>query len=101
MGRRVTIAAALTFLIAAAAGAGSWRVGIARTDITPSKPTWMAGYASRTHPAEGTVHPLWAKALVFEDGVGNKGVIVAADMIGITRAIDDSVEAGRGGHSSR
>lgn len=48
--------------------AADWKVGIAKTEITPTKPVWMAGYAARKHPSEGTIHPLWAKALVVEDG---------------------------------
>ncbi|NQT83827.1 neutral/alkaline non-lysosomal ceramidase N-terminal domain-containing protein, partial [bacterium] len=71
--------------------AADWRVGIARTEITPSKLLWMAGYAARKRPAEGTVHPLWAKALVIEDRCGGRGVIVTADLIGLTREISDAV----------
>ena len=41
---------------------------------------WMAGYASRKHPAEGTLHPLWAKALVVEDQRGGRAVLVASDV---------------------
>jgi len=73
--------------------AAEWRVGIARTEITPSKLLWMAGYAARKRPAEGTVHPLWAKALVIEDRRGERGVIVTADLIGLTREISDAVAA--------
>ena len=62
--------------------AAPWRVGIARTDITPTRLLWMAGYAARGHPAEGTAHPLWAKALVIEDHDGRRVAIVTADLIG-------------------
>ncbi len=79
---------------AAVACAADWRAGVARTEITPEKPVWMAGYAARKHPAEGTVHPLWAKALVLEDARGNRAVIVTADLIGFTRQVCDAV-AGR------
>ena len=73
--------------------AAEWKVGIARTDITPDQPTWMAGYAARKHPAEGTVHPLWAKALVVEDQRGGRAVIVTADLIGFTREVCDRIGA--------
>jgi hypothetical protein len=73
--------------------AAEWKVGIARTDITPDQPTWMAGYAARKHPAEGTVHPLWAKALVVEDQRGGRAVIITADLIGFTREVCDRIGA--------
>ncbi|MCH9654328.1 MAG: neutral/alkaline non-lysosomal ceramidase N-terminal domain-containing protein [Planctomycetes bacterium] len=71
--------------------AGDWRVGQARIDITPVKAGWLAGYASRKKPAEGTTHPLWAKALVFEDKNGTRAAIVTTDLIGLTREISDAV----------
>lgn len=71
--------------------AGEWRVGIARVDITPAKSIWLAGYASRKEPAKGMTHPLWAKALVFEDKSGNRAVIVTTDLIGLTRELSDAV----------
>lgn len=71
--------------------AGDWRVGKARVDITPNKAGWLAGYASRKKPAEGTTHPLWAKALVFEDKSGSRAAIVTTDLIGLTREISDAV----------
>jgi len=68
-----------------------WQVGVAKVDITPTEPVWMAGYASRDHPAEGTVHPLWAKALVIEDSGGEKVVILTTDLIGSVRELSDAV----------
>ena len=73
--------------------AGEWRVGIARTDITPAKLLWMRGYSARKHPAEGTLHPLWAKALVIEDRHRGRAVIVTADLVGIYRPMADAVGA--------
>lgn len=73
--------------------AADWQVGVARSDITPAKKIWLAGYASRKKPAEGTTHPLWAKALVFKDGQGNRAAIVTTDLIGLTRELSDNVGA--------
>ena len=75
------------------AGAAEWRVGVAWTDITPTEPVWMAGYAARNHPAEGTIHPLWAKALAIEDGRGQRAVIVTSDLIGFVREVSDAIAA--------
>ena len=75
--------------------AAEWQVGIARTDITPAKLLWMSGYAGRKHTAEGTVHSLWAKALVIEDARGERAVMVAMDLIGdeFGRELPDAVGA--------
>ncbi|WP_257668303.1 neutral/alkaline non-lysosomal ceramidase N-terminal domain-containing protein [Parapedobacter tibetensis] len=64
---------------------GVWNVGVATTIITPKEATWLAGYASRTHAAEGKLHDLWAKALVLEDNDGNMAVIVTTDLLGLPR----------------
>jgi neutral ceramidase len=71
--------------------AANWKVGIARVEITPKQPVWMAGYAARVHPAEGTVHPLWAKALALEDARGERAVIVTTDLLGLVRHVSDAV----------
>ena len=72
-----------------------WQAGIARVDITPDRPLWLAGYGARKRPAEGTLHPLWAKALVIEDGRGGRAVIVTTDLIGdnFGRELSDDVRA--------
>jgi neutral ceramidase len=48
-------------------GSQGWKAGVATTNITPEKPIWMAGYAARKKPAEGTAQNLYAKALALED----------------------------------
>ena len=73
--------------------APAWRAGVARLDITPSEPIWMSGYAARTKPSDGVLHPLWAKAIAIEDGRGGRAVIVTTDLIGLPRAITDAVSA--------
>ena len=44
-----------------------WKAGVGKADITPKMAMPMAGFASRTHSSEGTLHPIWAKALALED----------------------------------
>lgn len=70
----------------------SWKAGRAFVVITPTKSLWMAGYASRTKPSEGTAQELFAKALALEDADGHRLVIVTTDLIGITAALRESVE---------
>ena len=53
--------------------------------ITPEKYMWMAGYGSRDRPADGKLTDLWAKALVLQDGSGQRAVLVTLDVIGVSR----------------
>ena len=64
----------------------TWEAGVARVKITPSQPQWMSGYASRTRPAEGKLHDLWAKALAIQDPAGHKAVLVTIDIVGLDRS---------------
>ena len=68
-----------------------WKAGLASVDITPTEPIWLAGYAARTHPSEGAVHPIYAKALALEDSRKNRLVIVTSDLLGFTRALSEPI----------
>jgi neutral ceramidase len=68
-----------------------WKAGVARAEITPKTPLWQAGYASRTHASEGTLHPLWAKALALQDAAGRRAVLVTADLLGLPKGVSDRV----------
>ena len=73
--------------------AATWKAGTAKADITPKKAIWMAGYGGRTKPSEGTLHPLWAKALALEDAKGNRAVIISTDTLGMTASIYANLKA--------
>jgi hypothetical protein len=77
--------------VVAPADAAGWKAGTARVTITPRRPMWMAGYAARTKPSEGTVHDLWAKALVLEDPGGTRAALVTLDVCGIGRPLSVEV----------
>ncbi len=62
-----------------------WKAGLATEVITPSQSMWMSGYASRTKPAEGKVHDLWAKALCLEDPTGKRAILITLDLVGVGR----------------
>ncbi len=68
-----------------------WQAGVAKIDITPEHPMWMAGYSSRVHEATGALHPLWAKALAVQDEAGNLGVIVTIDILGLPKNMSDKI----------
>lgn len=74
--------------------ASGWKAGVARVVITPDQPVWMAGYASRTRPAEGKLHDLWAKALFLEDARGNQSLLITMDLCCLSKPVADRVRAG-------
>jgi neutral ceramidase len=53
---------------AAHAQSAEFRAGIERIDITPPLGIQMAGYNSTGRPAKGVLDPLYAQALVLDDG---------------------------------
>ncbi len=61
----------------------------------------MAGYAARTKPAEGKIQDLWLRVMAIEDAEGNEGVIVSADVVGISRSVWDDVIARLGEEFAR
>jgi hypothetical protein len=83
---RFGVLALFLFASTSAAETG-WKAGVAKVVITPDKPMWMSGYSSRTKPAEGKVHDLWAKALVLEDSGGRRCALVTMDLVGIPREV--------------
>lgn len=70
-----------------------WKAGVARVVITPETSMWMAGYAARKRPSEGTLHDLWAKALAVEDAGGERLVFISTDLAGIPKAISERIRS--------
>jgi neutral ceramidase len=68
-----------------------WKAGTARAVITPSKPLWMAGYGSRTAPAEGKLHDLYIRVLALEDAKGHKGIVLSSDTLGIPQSMYEEI----------
>lgn len=68
-----------------------WKAGVASVVITPEEPTWLSGYGSRTEPAEGKVHDLFAKALAIEGRDGTRLVLVTLDLGSVSQEITDAV----------
>jgi hypothetical protein len=73
--------------------AGDFQVGVGRIKITPEKPIYLSGYASRKKPSEGVKLDIWAKAMAFSDKKNGKVVIVTTDLIGMSRSISERVGA--------
>lgn len=70
----------------------AWKAGVASVKITPEKPMFMAGYASRKTPSEGVEQDLFAKALALEDAAGTKQVFLTMDLIGIPADLRKAIE---------
>jgi hypothetical protein len=83
------------WLTLGAAGArgdeGTWKAGTAKAVITPKEPMWMAGYAARTRPADGTLHELYLRVLALEDAHGKRAIILSSDLLGISRSVSENV----------
>lgn len=62
------------------------RFGLAKLDITPDRPVYMAGYAARTSPSEGCYLPLEAKCLVIDDGAAAL-IWITTDLIGFDQEL--------------
>jgi hypothetical protein len=80
-----------SFLTTSVFYAGEWKAGVARMVITPEQPMWLAGYAARTHPSVGTMHDLWAKALVLEDQDGERAVLITTDLLEFPKKLSDHI----------
>jgi neutral ceramidase len=83
--------ALLSLALSSSTAEPTWQAGFARVAITPDKPMWMSGYASRTAPADGKETDLWAKAAVLRDGQGNKRILITLDLVGIDRGLSQAV----------
>ena len=68
-----------------------WKAGVASVVITPEQSMWLAGYGSRDHPSEGTIHDLWAKALALEDTDGKRAVLITTDLLGFPKKLSDRI----------
>lgn len=90
------VCAALTILTVPAFCHAQWKAGAARVSITPDGPLFLAGYGSRTKPAESAAQELYAKALAVQDQSGTVAVLVTSDMLGfpasLSRSVADAVQ---------
>ena len=73
------------------AGEPEWKVGLAQIKITPTRPVFLSGYASRTKPFVKIENDLFAKALAIEDRAGNRAVLVTSDIIGFPADIAEPI----------
>ncbi|MHC4326366.1 MAG: neutral/alkaline non-lysosomal ceramidase N-terminal domain-containing protein, partial [Planctomycetota bacterium] len=79
-GTALLVGMILLTAIFGSAAEGAINGGTAKVDITPPIGAWLSGYGSRKKPSEGILDPLYAKALVLDDG-REKIAIVSADLL--------------------
>jgi neutral ceramidase len=82
---------ALVFPHHIAANGATYRVGVAKVDITPRVPIWLAGYADRRKPSEGIDQPLFLKALAVQEEKGAPLILITADLIGFPQTVTDEI----------
>lgn len=83
----------MSLVVLLCTAAPPWKAGVAVRTITPKEYIWMAGYASRTKPAEGKETDLFVKALAIQAPDGTLAVLLTSDLIGITRGLAEGVRA--------
>ena len=75
--RYLVLLVVLVFTLQVRAGA-TIKVGVGKTEITPTEPMRLYGYASRKAPFVGIYDPLFCRSVVFDDGA-TQAVIISLD----------------------
>jgi dienelactone hydrolase len=75
--------------VAAGEAMSRWRIGYAEADITPRQGEAMLAGFGQPRQVAGTLGPLRAQALAFEDGQGHRALLFTADVLGFGRASVD------------
>ncbi len=83
----------LALTAAVTAHAQEFKAGTGRSDITPTTPIRLAGYAGRTKVHENIDLPIFTKALALQDSSGAITLVVTADTIGTPRSFNDALAA--------
>lgn len=91
--RCATWVVALIFLSVAPVAGADLKAGVARVEVTPPVGSLMYGYGARgTNVSTGVRDPLFAKALVLDDGEAKVG-IVTLDLGSFPKENADNVRA--------
>jgi hypothetical protein len=72
------------------AAKNSLQVGAAKIKITPTTPIPMSGYGGRNDPFKGVHDDLYARAIVFSDGV-NKAATITCELVGLSNDFWDQL----------
>ena len=61
------------------------KIGSAKLDISPKFPVTMGGYGDRNGKSIGILDPIYVRTLLLEDEIGQRIVIISADLIGLSQ----------------
>jgi putative membrane-bound dehydrogenase-like protein len=61
----------------------TYRVGLAKIDITPRSPIRLNGFGFRRAESEGVTQKIWARALALDDGGKDPLLLITVDNLGI------------------
>jgi neutral ceramidase len=86
-----SLLAVWTAMPAARAADAEWKVDLVSVKITPERPVFLAGYASRNKPFTKVEADLYAKALALEDRQGQRVVLVTTDLVGLAAAVAEPI----------
>jgi neutral ceramidase len=85
------MACLVTFAISAsAAEKNGLQVGAAKVKITPATPIPLSGFGGRDNPFKGVHDDLYARSIVFSDGV-NKAATITCELVGLSNQVWDEV----------
>ena len=92
---RMFAARLLVFLAAVtvACAQPAWKAGVAKVEITPHEPIWMAGFGFRSKPSEGVRQEISVRALALQDETARIAVLVTLDLAGVDRQMADEMAA--------
>ena len=68
-----------------------WKIGVAKTLITPKENMWMAGNETRIHGSMGKSQDLWVKVLAIQDSLKKTALLITLDIYGINKEMSDRV----------
>ena len=72
-------------------GAETYRVGVAKVDITPDYPIRLNGFGFRRDESDGISQRIWAKALAISRADEPPAVLIAIDSLGVRWPMVDEV----------
>lgn len=70
-----------------------WKAGVAKVDITPDWPVYMAGYGNRTTKHDEVLAPIYARALALEAADGTRAVQLSLELLGTSNEMTAAVQA--------
>src|SRR2546430_9801984 len=91
---RIALLCVTILFVSGFASAADVQIGVAKTDITPSTPIRLTGYAARKTESEGVEQKLYARGLAIGTSKADAVILVTLDTMAVPHEVTDEV-AGR------